>query len=524
MSTIILAEKPQASIKLETALGVSTVAARGHLLGLAKKQRRWNPPYFDIQWTPRKVTKERLESISKKLSAATKIYVGTDFDAEGQLIALNILRYGGIAPSQVQRLKFSSLEREELERAYSNPIDFDVNFALAAETRHFLDWYFGQNISKVLTQIFRKHGIRRGLRALTPIGRVQSPALSFLVEQEEGIKEHVSKEVWYVDVYGVYGRYSDRFFEIRRAWFETKDIAETYTRAISEGTIWEKSEVEFEIEYLPPNKDYIMKEALDQGITAALVDAVLQDLYQDVYISYPRTSSQQYRAHGVDTQKYLKRLVGIIPRAEEAIGKEPREGPEIDVHPAIYPIRPYEEKDLRGIIWKMIAETFVKCHLPPEKHSYPRTEVEIGEETYISTDDPELEEGDSFDLIFKVGKGRTAPPPRYDQAKVYDWMTKERIGTRDTRSQILTKMLRTYCFETEDGIYVTSKGMKIVNVLKTFCPDLIDVDLTRRFESYVETVKQGNSPAKVLEDARDVVTKIVNVLYSKEDEVVKLLR
>jgi len=524
MKTIILAEKPQASEKMEEALGVKAVPARGHLLMLANKDRVWKPPYFDITWKPRKALKSQLDSIVSQLADSDQIYVGTDYDYEGQLIALNIMRHGEISPEDAKRMKFSSLENEELRKAYDNPIAFDVNLALAAETRHFLDWYFGMNISKVLTTFFRKHGIRKGLKALTPSGRVQSPTLAYLVEREEEISGHSTRTVWYIDVYGTYGEYSDRFFEITRKWYDRKEGAELFTRHTT-GKVAEVYESVYEVEYFPPNKDYVMKEALDLGISANLVDAVLQDLYLDEYISYPRTGSRQYLAHGVDTQKYLKRLVEVIPEAEQALGNAPREGEETDVHPAIYPIRPYHEMDLRGTIWRIIADSFVKCHRPPEEHKYPRMTVRIGDEELIAFDYvEELDEGDEFDLTFKIGEGRTAPPPRHDQAKVYDWMMKEGMGTRDTRSQILSRLLNSYVYETDDGLYVTSKGIKIVNVLKSFAPDLIDVDLTRRFESYVESVKSGSPPEKILEEGKEAVTEIVNVLYKHEDDLVKLLR
>jgi len=528
LKTGILAEKPQAAVRLREALGVRTVAALGHLLSLTKKGprwMRWNPPYFDIGWAPPKedsALRNRLEKIVRKLKEVDEVYVGTDYDVEGQLVALNILRYAGISPESVKRMKFSSLEKEELERAYNNPVEFDTNLALAAETRHFLDWYFGQNISKVLTQIFRKHRIRKGRKVLTPSGRVQSPTLHYLAQRERKISEFASKEVWLADVQGVD---DDRnFFSITSFSFDEEEDAHAFAELYRRGVVDAIKEFSYEISYLPPNKDYVMKEALDLGISADVIDAILQDLYLDALISYPRTDSQKYLEHGVDTQKYLERLTDVFPEAKEALGRPPREGEETDIHPAIYPIRPYYETDLRGVVWKMIAEAFVKCHLPPEEREYKVTYVKIGSKTYSCHENPDLDEGDGFDLVYKIDKGRTSPPSRFDQRNVYDWMTNEEIGTRDTRSQILSNLLETYVYETSDGLYVTSKGMKIVDVLSKFSPDLIDVDLTRKFGEYVESVKSGTSPETVLEEGRKAVTRIVDVLYSNEAEIVKLLR
>lgn len=155
--SLIVAEKPPASRRIKRATGVHTLAAVGHLLELRKKQRRWTPPYFDIEWQPRKRTLKRLGKIVEALQSADDIYIATDYDPEGQLIALNILRHADVDPGGVKRMKFSSLEQEMLQQAFQNLVPFDLNLALSAEVRHYLDWYFGKNLSKVLTVIYKQH-------------------------------------------------------------------------------------------------------------------------------------------------------------------------------------------------------------------------------------------------------------------------------------------------------------------------------------------------------------------------------
>ncbi len=506
MSDVILAEKPIAAKKMTDVLNVKTVPAEGHLLELKAKEQKWIPPYFDLKWAIRKKTIDKFNRVIKHLKNADKIYIGTDYDNEGQLISYNLLKEAGIDPHSVHRMKFSSLESEALQTAFENTIPFDMNMALCAEVRHRLDWYFGMNISKALTELLKKKEMVRRYY-LTPVGRVQTPVLHILVAKEKEIGRFVAKDEWVISLNGVYN--SNKIFSIISYKADTEDDANKFTDRLGSGLIDRITTSTHEIKIFPPSKDYVVKECLNQGISAHVIDFILQDLYQDGYISYPRTTSEQYKVHGVDTQKYLKRLITVIPLAEKAIGKEAREGKEVGVHPAIYPIEAYFEKDLKGVVWNIIADAFVKSHLPPEEYTVIKTYVNINGEIELAYDNPDLNEGDEFDFVYSISKGKSSPPRRLDPQKVYEWMVKTDLGTVDTRTQTLTKLTRTYIFETKDGIYTSSKGIQICDILAKLYPDIINIDLTRKFEEMIETVKNGAKVEPVLSQGRETVSGIV---------------
>jgi len=517
--TIILAEKPQAGRKIESATGIKTIPLAGHLLELKKQDFRWTPPYFKVEWVPKKGKKEKLNSIKDILNDHDNILIATDYDAEGQLIALNVLRYSNIDYSGVGRMKFSSLEEDELLRAYKNPIEFDLTFALQAEVRHFLDWYFGMNISKTITILRQSKQF-----LLTPVGRVQTPTLSYLVEREKEIGEFVSKEIWYTDVYGLYGENNNKTFKIGRFSFESREHAENYMEDNMFGEVDHIDKTTYLLKQYPPNTDWMMRYGMGIGLSANIIAKMLQDLYLNEYCSYPRTDSEQYTSQGVNTQKYLERLVNVVDGAEDALGKQPLEGEKTDVHPAIYPINVYPEKDVRGILWKKIANCFVKCHLPPERIKYETLYVDINGETSVSTENPEdLPVNESFELSYNLKKGKLAPPSRYKQRAVYDWMTNHGIGTRDTRPLILTKVLKRYAYETKKGIFLTSLGMKIVTVLQEYCPELVSTDLTKTFGKQISELKQGKKVVDILSEGKKVVTELVENLFENKEKIITQL-
>lgn len=517
---IIISEKPQAAVKIERVTGIKTIPLVGHLLELQKQDFKWTPPYFNIVWKPKRGLKQKLENVKSGLKQCDDVVIATDYDAEGQLIALNVLRYSDLKPQNVVRMKFSSLEEEEIIKSFQHPIVFDLKFAQQAEVRHYLDWYFGMNISKVITMLRNSKQF-----LLTPVGRVQSPTLRWISEREIEIGSFVSKDVWYTDVYGVYGEDKNKVFEIGTFSFENEEKATKFMDNVLTGKVDRIEKATYLLKTHPPNTNSVMRYGFSCGLSAQVIEKILQDLYLNEYCSYPRTNSQKYISHGVDTKRYLKRLFGVVEKAEDAINFLPLEGEENDVHPAIYPIRVYTENDIRSLIWRYIAESFVKCHLPPIKESYKTLYVEINEEVITSREIPiDIDSTKEFELTYRLNKGKTAPPNRYKEENVYEWMTENNIGTRDTRPQIITKVLKRYAYETSEGIFLSSLGMKITNILEKFCPDLIDTGLTRTFEEKIYGIESNNSSVEsILSDGRKTVTELVQRLLEHEEEVTKII-
>lgn len=440
------------------------------------------------------------------------------FDAEGQLIAYNILKEAEIDPASVKRMKFSSLEMDELKAAYHNPIDFDILLAKSAETRHYLDWFFGMNISKALT-IRMKCGLevdkQSWHKSKTPVGRVQTPVLNHLALREIEIQGFFGIDEWKVRIYGVVPD-ENTVFHIDTIYCEDEVEVSKFTKNVT-GFVDTLIDHKHQRTFLPPNKDFVVKECLKIGIGPQIVDRVMQDLYLDRYISYPRTTSQNYTDHGIDTKKYLDAL-DISDLEFDVDTKdfiEPNELEPEGPHPAIYPIKHYYERDIGRLVWDVIVKVFIRCHLPPEEYIEHELKIDIGDALVKSfeTDVKGLQEGKQLDLVYDVILQKTTPKPRYDLDDVYDHMVENNLGTVDTRTQILTKLMRDYIFETNDGLFTSSKGVKITKTLKEICPDIISVDLTKKFEGYVQSIRKDDSKIDgIIDEAKETVTNIVNKL------------
>ena len=206
--TLIITEKPQAALKIASALGdykkyaklnvpyyelernskkIIIACAAGHLFGLTGKEKGW--PVFNIAWEASwkknawtKRFYQVLEILAKK---AKEFIVATDYDIEGEVIGWNIIRFVG-KQKDAKRMKFSTLTKNELEKSY-DAMENTINWgqAVAGETRHFLDWMYGINLSRALMQAIKKAGRFK----IMSIGRVQGPAIKLIVDKELEIQK-----------------------------------------------------------------------------------------------------------------------------------------------------------------------------------------------------------------------------------------------------------------------------------------------------------------------------------------------
>jgi len=183
-ATLIITEKPQAAAKIAAALSNGTDekvtskdkvsyyefikdgkrfivgCAVGHLFGIQQIALRGPFPNFEVEWRPNHEKGGKLKpnaftkkyhDVLKKLTRQSKDFiVATDYDVEGEVIGWNVLRFV-CKQKDAKRMKFSSLTKDAIEEAYQD-LEPTLNWgeAFAGETRHYLDWFYGINLSRGL--------------------------------------------------------------------------------------------------------------------------------------------------------------------------------------------------------------------------------------------------------------------------------------------------------------------------------------------------------------------------------------
>ena len=506
-------------------------AAMGHLYGISDtvKDRRVYPA-LDLEWFPlgelskkaAKVISSRIRAIRSLSDEATEFVNACDFDIEGETIGYNILRYAcGQKESSALRAKFSALTKEEIVEAFKGRLGSTNGLARAGRLRHAIDFVWGVNLSRALSE-----SLRTGYRFRTvSIGRVQGPMLNFIVEKEIAVRTFVPTPYW--TVRGSF-RWGDVIFEAKHSSapiVPTRHAAEK-VKAACEGRVGVVSLVArrtFSQRPPPPyNLADLQKEAFKLlGYAPSKTLQIAERLYLAAMISYPRTASQ--RLPKLDYGRLLSRIAAIPGYSDfvaEVVSRgplHPMEGPGTDpAHPAVYPTgesarRPLAVEERR--LFDLVVRRFISCFGEDAIREASSVDISVGGhefrigETKVlvpgwmkpmmgwrETDDvpmrtSALREGDTVAVeAVTIEEHLRLHSARYNQATLLEKMEKEGIGTKATRADIISTLLdRGYV--AGETLIPTELGFALVETMREHCPQIISTDLTRDIEAHLEKVE-----------------------------------
>ena len=133
--------------------------------------------------------KETVSTLKKALKKVSTVYLATDEDREGEAIAWHLVEV--LKPKiPIRRMVFHEITKAAVEEALQNPREIDVELVEAQEARRILDRLYGYEVSPVLW---------RKVKPRLSAGRVQSAALSLIVDRERARMRFVSGGYWDVD-------------------------------------------------------------------------------------------------------------------------------------------------------------------------------------------------------------------------------------------------------------------------------------------------------------------------------------
>ena len=168
--------------------GYKVEASQGHVRDLPKSQigvdveNGFEPKYITIRGRG-----EILTRIRKEARSATKIYLATDPDREGEAISWHLANVLGIDEKEACRIEFHEITAKAIKSAVKAPRALNMDLVNAQQARRVLDRLVGYQISPLL---WRK--VKKGLSA----GRVQSVATAMICDREAEIDAFEPEEFW----------------------------------------------------------------------------------------------------------------------------------------------------------------------------------------------------------------------------------------------------------------------------------------------------------------------------------------
>lgn len=563
MHEVIICEKPKASEKISTALPGNVVkknykripyyevehdnrkttvlAAVGHLYSLASKNRKKKK--FDLEWVPlyereksKKYTKNYIDAIKKLSKDADRFIHACDYDIEGTLIGYNALKYacGPESLDNTVRMKFSTLTDEDILEAYENPISLDINQVDSGIARHVLDFLFGVNISKYLTDAVMK-STKRYIQLSA--GRVQTPTLSILVDREKEIKEFKPEPYWLIKAYldGEITADHKKGRIFNREDVE-KILAECENKDALVGNIALRKAKK--IPPYPFDLGSLQSEAYSLfGFSPKKTQQIAQNLYAEGYTSYPRTSSQKLpKSIGYD--KILKKLSNNAayrkPISKLKKPYKPREGKKKDeAHPSIHPTGIIPKK--LGIdyqkLYELIVYRFISVFGEDAIVESMKTDLTIGKQIFTFTrkrtaklgwqeqypfrsvendEFPDMKEGDKLKGTVKEEERETKPPARYNQASLIRELEKRGLGTKSTRANIIS-ILYDRKYVGGKKIEVNVLGEQLIDTLLKYSQKITSEELTREFETKLEDIQKGKTQKeRIIDEAKNEIDSILD--------------
>jgi len=581
--SLIVCEKPDAARKVAEALaeghpvitmmnGVEVLtfqrensnyvvcSAIGHLYGLSDSfSQRETYPVFDLEWYPANLVDKRSRGVQKRIASikrlagdARSFINACDYDAEGETIGDNILRYAcGGKEGVALRAKFSTLTKDDLVSSFAEAkAGSGSGLAKAGRTRHVLDFLWGINLSRALSTSVNSSS--SGYKTIS-MGRVQGPTLGFVVRREVEIRTFVPSPYW--SVTALFEKDGVRFeapsskgkFLRRSDALSTKAACEGKT-----GVVSELSRSVFKEPPPPPfNTGDLQKEAYRTfGLSPTKTLQVAERLYLDALISYPRTSSQKLPP-SIGYRQIVSKLGGITAYAESSRellegSLSAKEGEKTDhAHPAIYPTGDHPRKVLGGYeakIFDLVVRRFLACFGADAVRERISLKVDVqgndfgltGRRTlrlgwmkhyrkFSGAEDravPKLLKGDMLTVVrvdseekFELG------PSRYNQSSLLERMERESIGTKATRAEtIATLIVRNYVGG--DPVAATDLGISLVETMDEYCPKIVSTELTRETERQLEDIEEGRSDgSEVIEQAITILLKQIETLKVNETGV-----
>ncbi len=533
------------------------VGLSGHIVNIdfPEQYNNWSvtqPRELIRAETEVKYTHKKIGTALKKLSKdATLVTIATDFDREGELIGVEayhiIHEYNKEVP--FDRVRFSAITKQEIERAFGNPVPLDFNLAAAGEARQKIDLVWGAALTRYISLTCGRLG-----KSFLSVGRVQTPLLALLVDRELEIRAFTPTPYWelYATLNNGDGLKADNEFTAKHECnrFEDKKVAEKINAKLGNtGTVAEyRKGSRPDTPPIPFSTTEFIRAAASIGFSAANSMRIAESLYVNGWISYPRTDNTVYPASlnlrdilttfsSGEFGQYARRLLeGPITPTR---GKK-----ETTDHPPIYPVSVAKKSDMREDEWRvyeLVVRRFFATLAPAATWETRNTTVDISGEMFKASGSkltspgwrhyypygmpkeeplPELHEGEvlkvkKIDFLEKV----TTPPTRYGQGRLVKMMEDLGLGTKSTRHETIQKLYaRNYVHGNPPQ--PTNLAVRVVEALEKYADLITKPDMTSKLEYDMDEIAEGKIKEEtVVDESQAMLETIFDEMDRKHDEI-----
>lgn len=582
---LLIAEKPSLMRAIQNAVNIHGFADDityktfvGHTMSLKMPEEyndNWARPKTTIKDLPMipapfayKPTPDKanlFKELKEEVLSGKYDYIINACDAgrEGQHIFWSFFETVG-SPLPVKRLWSSDTTPESLGKAINNLRDEKeprlTNMKEASKLRAQLDWLIGMNASRAFSE---------KARANVAVGRVMTPALKLVVDRELEIQNFVPETFYEVeaDFDSYVGKYKN---DETKGRFDSKKAVEEFIQSLSDtGEVVSvnkrkqstKAPELFSLQTLQSEAGkrfgYTMQDTL----------SIAQRLYDDGFISYPRTDSSYVTENTAATFPILLRTLensrdlGSVATSLlsnmshiDTIAKDKKyvDNKKVEDHDAILPTSAVPNRTFtkdEHNIYDLVARRFLAIFHPPyivekttittniDKHpfiTHGSILVQEGFQVLYKSNKkdqelPDVKKGETYKVVeVKPTEGKTTPPKRYTSSSLGDAMAaagrftddeelkeilkeSKGIGTPATRGGIVDKLVQRQMMSYKgkaNTIHASDTGISIIQALGDH--DVVSVELTADWEDKLRSIEKGELPSKQFEqEMKDYIQQVI---------------
>lgn len=486
-----------------------------------------------------------------------------DADREGEIIVrlciLNALK----CEKKVTRLWLPD-QTEETVREGLNSLREDSeydNLANEGFARTYIDWLYGVNLTRFATL---KSGV------LLRVGRVIVPIVKAIYDRDLSIKNFVS-EIYYG--IGSESKVNEEVIELTSKLKFDKDKLEDAKKMCDKYNFLKAKVISKSVkkDVLNPPKLFSLsnlqnvlgrkyKMPMDKSLT------IVQKLYEEGYVTYPRTNSEYLATKEKDK---IKNIINNIKKIGYEIDFKDKktifDDSKIESHSALTPTYKIPNKNSLSedelLVYSTILKRFVAVFCANDcKIEKSEIKVALGDEEefilkgnvivekgwtkydeYNKNDKvlPSLNKGDEFSVNFEVKEKKTSPPKHYtietlnnylknpfkDDKKVIDEENYDdsedykamldglELGTEATRTGIIDNAIKSnYIALKKDVYYILNDGEYLINSLNKMNINM-DKYKTSEMGRALKKVFKGEH---TIEDAVSLAKEEVSAVFKKE--------
>lgn len=596
MGTLIIAEKNKAAKAIAESLGsvniikenkylkvynitqqnIFVVPLRGHILEYrnSEKFKSWtksdpreiitNP--IAINKFPKSYAYPYINTLKKYAQKCENCIIGTDADVEGCAIGL----YDALPfikkvnnSIKISQMWLSSLQTKEIQTKFNNLIEPKWKWADTGDARAIIDAIIGFSATREITNTLRPL-LDKINKKFASIGRVQTSLLYLIYLRDQEIRNFKPIPYFTLEALLNYKTHQFKAYHQNNPFKEPKKeiVKKIYDNIKDEKFAKIINKTQNTLKLKPPTPLNTSKALIlltkNLHINGKLALKVMNDLYLNKIITYPRTDSDVYK-QGFEHIPLIKSF-----SAHQVYGSysnnllkskslNPTKGrKDAGDHPPITPLESLELKSkkfktkLQAKVYDLLARHYLALFGDYATESKVRLKLSIKNEIFNSKlvslisegflriapflkkrYDPELKIDTNIVPIEKIflNEKETKPPPEYSDTSLLKIMEKHNLGTKSTRPVIIQILEdRGFISSIKRTYKITNLGIFLIERLKKIWLPFLKPKFTSMVESLLNDIKSGKKTKQnVIEMIRAIFLKLFDKFRdSKEDILLKV--